>query len=805
MAIPDGAESCCPDRGDYEAKFRDVLCGGVFAYNAAPPRMVYNMNELHIEKIAKELTIRAGQVQATAALLAEGGTVPFIARYRKEVTGSLDEVAITSIRDRLTQLAELDQRRQSIVSSLEERKLLTDELKGKLDAAETMAVLEDIYLPYRPKRRTRAMIAREKGLEPLAEIILKQSNMTDPEVEAAKYVTPEGSAVAEDLRVPDATAALQGARDIIAEKINDDAEVRAEIRQLFLSQGMIRSEVIVGKEQEGAKYKDYFDWSEPVATAPSHRVLAIRRGAAEGFLYFKIQPPEEQAVAIIERQHVTAVNPCADQVKLAAKDCYKRLLSLSMETETRLESKKKADAAAIEVFAQNLRQLLLASPLGQKRVLAIDPGFRTGCKTVVLDAQGQLLHNDVVYPDQGQHRTLEAAQTIKQLVEKYQIEAIAIGNGTASRETEAFVRKLELKIPIVMVNESGASIYSASEVAREEFPDHDITVRGAVSIGRRLMDPLAELVKIDPKSIGVGQYQHDVEQDALKQKLDDVVVSCVNAVGVEVNTASKQLLTYVSGLSAALAENIVKYRNEKGPFKRRKDLMEVPRLGEKTFEQAAGFLRIRGAENPLDESAVHPESYGIVDRMAKDLSVTVRDLMRDEKLRTRIDKQKYITEKVGLPTLNDIVGELAKPGRDPREKFEAFQFAENVSKIEDVQPGMKLPGIVTNITAFGCFVDIGVHQDGLVHISQLADRFVKDPNEVVKVHQRVEVTVMEVDLARKRIALSMRKNPVVGFQKGESEKRTSPGRPAAAARPKPQQQAPSEGWFSSALRQAKGK
>ena len=768
------------------------------------------MNESYVGKIAEELTLKPFQVRATAELLDEGGTVPFIARYRKEATGSLDEVAITAIRDRLAQLAELDQRREAIVKSLRERNLLTDELKARVDAAETMAALEDVYLPFRPKRRTRAMIAREKGLEPLAEVLLRQDPVVDPEREAAKYVTPEGSAVAEELRVPDAAAALQGARDVIAERVNDDADARAKVRELFLTRGVIRSEVVKGKEEEGAKFKDYFDWSEPLANAPSHRVLAIRRGAAEGVLFFQVRPPEEDAVAILERQFVTGSGPCADQVRIAVKDAYKRLLSTSMETEARLESKTRADAAAIDVFAQNLRQLLLAAPLGQKRVLAIDPGFRTGCKVVILDAQGRLLHNDVIYPDQGQHKSLEAAQAVKTLVEKYQIEAVAIGNGTASRETEAFVRKLGLpsSVAIVMVNESGASVYSASEAAREEFADQDITVRGAVSIGRRLIDPLAELVKIDPKAIGVGQYQHDVEQNALKKSLDDVVVSCVNAVGVEVNTASKQLLTYVSGLNAMIAENVVKYRDANGPFTSRKGLMEVPRLGAKTFEQSAGFLRVRGADNPLDESAVHPESYGVVDRMAKDLGVTVKDLMRDEGLRKRIDKQKYVTDKVGLPTLNDILAELAKPGRDPRERFEAFAFAEGVNKIEDVKPGMKLPGVVTNVTAFGAFVDVGVHQDGLVHISQLADRFVKDPNEVVKVQQWVEVTVLEVDLARKRIALSMKKGPAAG-QKGESERRAAPAtsptgqRPAAPSRPRPQPKPTGEGWFSTALRQAK--
>lgn len=769
------------------------------------------MNESHVAKVAKELSLRDAQVKATAALLEEGGTVPFIARYRKEATGSLDEVAITTIRDRLGQLGELDQRRDSILKSLDERKLLTDELKSKLTGAETLAALEDIYLPFRPKRRTRAMIAREKGLEPLAELLLKQDPRTNIEQEAGRFVTPPDSKVADELRVADANAALAGARDIIAEKVNDDADARAAMRELFLKKGVLRSQVIPGKEAAGAKFKDYFDWSEPIAGAPSHRVLAIRRGAAEEVLFFQIRPPEEEAIALLERRFVTSGGGAsAEQVRLAVRDCYKRLLSLSMETEARLDSKRRADAAAIEVFTQNIRQLLLAAPLGQKRVLAIDPGFRTGCKTVVLDAQGQLLHNDVIYPDQGAHKTHEAEQTVKQIVEKYAIEAVAIGNGTASRETETFVRRLGLpaSIPVVMVNESGASVYSASDVAREEFPDHDITVRGAVSIGRRLMDPLAELVKIDPKSIGVGQYQHDVDGDALKKSLDDTVVSCVNSVGVEVNTASKQLLTYVSGLNPTIAQNVVEYRNAHGPFTSRRELLEVPRLGEKTFEQAAGFLRIRGAANPLDASAVHPESYAVVDRMARDLGVTVSDLVRDESLRKRIDKRKYVTDKVGLPTLNDILTELARPGRDPRERFEAFQFAEGINKLEDLQPGMKLPGIVTNVTAFGAFVDVGVHQDGLVHVSQLADRFVKDPNEVVKVQQRVQVTVLEVDAARKRIALSMRAGaPRTNPPRDTGAARPAAPRPAAPARPaKPQPAQPArEGWFSAALRDAKGK
>ena len=775
------------------------------------------MNELYFAKIAAELTVRPAQVQATAALLAEGGTVPFIARYRKEATGLLDEVAITSIRDRLAQLGELDQRRDAILKSLQERQLLTDDLKSRVGAAETMTALEDVYQPFRPKRRTRAMIAKEKGLEPLAEILWKQDPAVDPETEATKYVTPANSTISGDLTVPDVPAALQGARDVLAERVSDDADARTKMRKLFWEQGMIRSEVYVGKEVEGAKFKDYFAWTEPVATAPSHRVLAIRRGADEGFLSFQIRPPEEEAVAILEEMFMKTPGRCAEQVQQAIKDSYKRLLCTSMETDTRMESRRLADVAAVDVFAQNLRQLLLASPLGQKRMLAVDPGFRTGCKIVVLDAQGQLVHNNVIYPDQGQHKTLEAEETIKALVSKHQIEAIAIGNGTASRETEAFIRRLGLPagVAVVMVNESGASIYSASEAAREEFPDYDLTVRGAVSIGRRLMDPLAELVKLDPKTIGVGQYQHDVEQNLLKKSLDDVVVSCVNAVGVEVNTASKQLLTYVSGLNAAIAENIVAYRNQNGPFKSRRELKEVPRLGDKTFEQAAGFLRIRGAKNPLDASAVHPESYAVVDRMAADVGAAVADLIRDESLRKKIDKQKYVSGTVGLPTLTDIVAELAKPGRDPREQFEAFQFAAGVQKIEDVKAGMKLPGIITNVTAFGAFVDIGVHQDGLVHVSQLADRFVKDPNEVAKVQQRVEVTVLEVDLARNRIALSMKKGTPAARPKPAMDRPavftgpTSPSRPAPVA-PRPvakpaAKPASTDGWFSAALRQAKGK
>ncbi|MEW6117829.1 MAG: Tex family protein [Nitrospirota bacterium] len=709
------------------------------------------MNEAHSAKIAQELNLALKQIKAVAALLEEGATVPFIARYRKEATGSLDEVIITAVRDRLVQLGELDKRREAILKSLEERNLLTDELKEKIDAAETMVGLEDVYLPYRPKRRTRATIAKEKGLEPLAQIVFAQDER-DPATEAAAFVdTEKGVATVED--------ALAGARDIIAEWVSEDQNARAKMRELYMTRGVFRSKVITGKEVEGIKYKDYFEWEEPVAKAPSHRILAMRRGEHEGFLVLRIMPPEEEALALLAALFVKGDTAASQQVKLAVHDSYKRLLSLSMETEMRLATKERADEEAIKVFAENLRQLLLASPLGQKNTLAIDPGFRTGCKVVCLDRQGKLLHNETIYPHQSERERSDAASRIKSLCEHFAIEAIAIGNGTAGRETEAFVRGLGLPktISIVMVNESGASIYSASEVAREEFPDYDVTVRGSVSIGRRLMDPLAELVKIDPKSIGVGQYQHDVDQSALRRSLDDVVVSCVNKVGVEANTASKQLLTYVSGLGPQLAGNIVAYRNAHGPFRSREELKKVSRLGPKAFEQAAGFLRIRDGEHPLDASAVHPESYPIVDAMARDLGCSVVDLMQKEELRKKIDLKKYVTDTVGMPTLNDIMTELAKPGRDPRERFEAFSFAEGVEKLEDIKSGMKLPGIVTNITNFGVFVDIGVHQDGLVHISELADKFVKNPADVVKVHQRVMVTVLAVDLERKRISLSMKR------------------------------------------------
>ena len=704
----------------------------------------------HISHIAEELQLTPRQVQATVSLLDEGATVPFLARYRKEVTGSLDEVAITTIRDRLEQLRELDKRKETILRSLTEQGKLTDELKDQVLAAASMTVLEDIYLPYKPKRRTRATIAKEKGLEPLAVWLLGQAD-GDPLAQAEAYIDP-------DKEVQSAEDALNGARDIIAEWVTEDQQARANMRNLFLKQGKITTRVIKGKEADAGKYRDYFDWEEPIASAPSHRVLAMRRGEREELLILHILPPEDVALLILTRQFVTARNAAAEQVRLAVHDSYKRLLAPSMETEIRLLSKQQADEKAIDVFAENLRQLLLASPLGQKNILAIDPGFRTGCKVVCLDTQGKLVHYTTIYPNQSERRNTEAAETLLALCQQFSIEAIAIGNGTASRETQAFVQKLELpkNIAIVMVNESGASIYSASEVAREEFPDHDVTVRGSVSIGRRLIDPLAELVKIDPKSIGVGQYQHDVDQAALKKRLDDVVMSCVNSVGVEVNTASKQLLSYVSGLGPQLAQNIISYRNDNGPFQARTDLKKVPRLGPKAFEQAAGFLRIRNGTQPLDASAVHPESYPIVETMATDLGCSVMDLIQDETQRQQIDLNKYVSEQVGLPTLHDIQAELAKPGRDPRAQFEVVRFAESVQTLADVKPGMKLPGVVTNITAFGAFVDIGVHQDGLVHISQLADRFVKDPNEVVKVQQKVQVTVLEVDVARKRIALSMK-------------------------------------------------
>lgn len=704
-----------------------------------------------IEKIAGDLNLGVNQVKAVVEMLNEGSTVPFIARYRKEKTNNLDEVAITSIRDRAEHYIELESRRNTILKTIEKQEKLTPELEKKINTAETLAELEDIYLPYKPKRKTKASVAREKGLEPLAKLIFEQGKI-DPRKEAEIYLD-------EEKEVTEVEAALQGARDIIAEWVNEDQEARKKIRELYAEEALIKSKLIKSKESEGAKFKDYFEWEEKLKTTPSHRLLAMRRGEKEMILTLDIYVPEEDAVSLLEQTFVKNDSEASNQVKIAVEDAYKRLLKPSIETEFRLDSKKAADEEAIKVFAENLRQLLLAAPLGQKRVLALDPGFRTGCKVVCLDQQGKLLYNTAIYPNEPQKQTAQSGAVIKELVEKFNIEAIAIGNGTASRETENFVKSLNLGVLVVMVNESGASVYSASEVARDEFPDQDVTVRGAVSIGRRLMDPLAELVKIDAKSIGVGQYQHDVDQNALKGGLDDVVVSCVNAVGVEVNTASKQLLSYVSGLGPSLAENIVKYRNDNGAFKSREELKKVNRLGDKAFEQAAGFLRIGNAKNPLDQSAVHPERYELVERMAKDLNCSVKDLIKNGELRSKIDLKNYIDDETGLPTLKDIMDELAKPGRDPREQFEVFSFNDSVHKMEDLSIGMKLPGIITNITRFGAFVDIGVHQDGLVHVSHLSDRFVEDPAEVVKVQQQVEVTVLEVDIDRKRISLSMKSDP----------------------------------------------
>jgi len=741
-------------------------------------------------KIAQELNLQARFVEATVKLLDEGATVPFISRYRKELTGTMDEVEVANVRDRVAQLRDLDKRREAILKSIDEQGKLTPELKDKIDAAETMAVLEDLYLPYKPKRKTKASVAKEKGLEPLAKVLWEQGGLL-PEQEAEKYIS-------EEKEVADVAAALQGARDIMAEWISEDAEARKKVRGLFKSEGMIGSRVLKGKEQEGHKYKDYFEWEESLTDIPSHRLLAIRRGEREGILMMDTFIPEESAINTLTRQFVTGNNDASEQVEIALKDSYKRLIKPSIETEVRLESKKRADQEAINVFVDNVKQLLMAAPLGQKAVMAIDPGFRTGCKLVCLDKQGKLLEHTAIYPNEPRKDIQTSGAVVAALCQKHNIEAIAIGNGTASRETEQFVKGIGLpnSILVAMVNESGASIYSASEVAREEFKDYDVTVRGAVSIGRRLMDPLAELVKIDAKSIGVGQYQHDVDQNQLKTSLDDTVMSCVNAVGVELNTASKQLLTYVSGLGPSLAENIVNFRNEHGAFKSRADLKHVPRLGDKAYEQAAGFLRIKGAKNVLDESAVHPERYETVNTMAKDLGCTVEDLVKDKNLRSRIDLKKYVTDELGLPTLKDILDELAKPGRDPREQFESFAFADHVHEVSDLTIGMKLPGIVTNITKFGAFVDIGVHQDGLVHISHLSDSFVSDPASAVKLQQKVNVTVLEVDVPRKRISLSMKSDPFgQPAPKGGGQKR---------ARKQREEREP-EGDFQTKLAMLKGK
>ena len=709
-----------------------------------------NMNNFLIPQIAHELQLERRQVVATVALLDDGATVPFIARYRKENTATLDEVAISNIRDRLSQLRELGDRREAILSSLEKQGLLTEELGQAVLSAESLAALEDAYLPFRPKRRTRAAIAREKGLAPLALYIRGQEDF-DVGLAAAEYVNP-------DTEVKNVQDALSGARDIIAEWVSEDATARRAIRELFWDEGVFSATVASGKEEAAAKYRDYFQWQEPVAGVPSHRALAMFRGEKEALLSLHIAPPVSSALAILERLFVSGPTQASEQVRLAIKDRYKPLLESSMETEVRKEVRLRAEEAAIRVFADNLRQLLLAPALGQKNILALDPGFRAGCKLVCLDRQGRLMHQDTVYPLLGSRGREEAASKVLLLCRQYQVEAIAVGNGTAGRETEAFLRKLDLdpQIAVVMVNESGASVYSASDAARTEFPDQDITVRGAVSIGRRLMDPLAELVKIDPKSIGVGQYQHDVDQKALRQRLDDVVASCVNSVGVELNTASGQLLSYVSGLGPRLAKAIVEYRNDNGPFASRQSLKKVPRLGPKAFEQAAGFLRIRDGDHPLDASAVHPESYRVVDAIAQGLGQSLVQMVGNAAVAHRIDPSRYIRDNVGLPTLTDIIEELARPGRDPRQEFEPFHFAQGINQIGDLTAGMKLPGVVTNVTGFGAFVDLGVHQDGLIHISRLSDRFVSNPSDIVKIQQRVWVTVLEVDLERKRIALSLR-------------------------------------------------
>jgi len=710
------------------------------------------MNDKYIGIIGKELSLKNHHVAAVVTLLDEGGTVPFIARYRKEATGTMDEVAVAAVRDRLESLLELDKRREAILSSLGERDLLTPELKQAVEQARDKAQLEDIYLPHRPKRRTRGAMARERGLEPLALLLLAQKG-SDPHHEATRFISddkdnPERS-------VPDTDAALAGARDIIAENISENSKARQAMRALFVKRGRFVSRVAKGKEEAGATYRDWFEWDEPLARIPGHRALAMFRGENEKFLKLSLRPPEEEATGLLRNSVVRGIGADARLVAEAMDDCYKRLLGPSLENEVRAEVKRRADEEAISVFASNLRELLLAAPLGQKRVLALDPGFRTGAKLTVLDAQGALKEYTTIFPVGSKKQQEDAAATLRTLCGRYTIEAIAIGNGTAGRETEAFVRTLDLSIPAVLVNESGASIYSASEVARREFPDLDLTVRGSASIGRRLMDPLAELVKIDPKSIGVGQYQHDVDQGALKKRLDQVVESCVNSVGVDLNTASAELLAHVSGLGPVLAGNIVAHRDEHGPFTSRKALLKVKRLGPKAFEQAAGFLRVHGKE-PLDASAVHPERYALVKNMARDAGCSVRELMDEPEARTRISMDSYVSKEVGLPTLRDIMAELSRPGRDPRAEFSAFSFTEGINDIADLHEGMRLPGIVTNVTKFGAFVDVGVHRDGLVHISQLADRFVRDPSEVVAPGREVVVTVIGLDQKRGRINLSMK-------------------------------------------------
>ena len=706
------------------------------------------MTEIFNSLISKTLGISARQIEKTIGLLDEGATIPFISRYRKEVTGALDEVQIGDIKDQYDKLTELEKRKKTILSSIEEQNKLTPELKKRIEASWDSTELEDIYLPFKPKRQTKAEIARKKGLEPLATLLMMQATQ-DIKKATISYIKGE---------VKDAKDALQGARDIIAEWINEDEQARNTVRNFFARTSVISSKVIKGKEEEGSKYRDYFDFSEPLNRCSSHRLLALRRGETEGFLRVSISPDTEGCMERLTRKFVKGNSDASAQVEEAVTDSFKRLLKPSIETEYANLSKVKADEEAIRVFSENLRQLLLSAPLGQKRVLGVDPGYRTGCKIVCLDAQGNLVHNEAIYPHPPQNEKGKAAAKVAQLVSTYAIDAIAIGNGTASRETEEFITgiRYDKKVQVFVVSENGASIYSASKIAREEFPEYDVTVRGAVSIGRRLMDPLAELVKIDPKSIGVGQYQHDVEQGALKKSLDLTVESCVNLVGVDVNTASKHLLTYISGLGPTLAQNIVTYRAEHGPFASRRELLKVPRMGEKAFEQSAGFLRITNGKNPLDNSAVHPESYSIVEKMAKDLGCTVSDLITNKELKKKLDLGKYVTGNIGLPTLTDIMEELDKPGRDPRQTIKVFEFDPNVKKLEDLKEGMVLPGIVTNITAFGCFVDVGIKENGLVHISEMADRFISDPTQVVSMHQHVKVKVQSVDLVRKRVQLSMK-------------------------------------------------
>lgn len=701
--------------------------------------------QAQVERVASALSLRTKQVQAIADLLCEGATVPFIARYRKEATGSLDEVAVAAIRDQLATLAEFDKRRGAILASLNERGLLSAELAQRIANAQVRAELEDLYLPFRPRRKTRASAARERGLEPLADAIAADDGRR---LDARAFVDAKRG-------VEDVEAALAGARDIIAERISEDAAARGELRTLFTERARLVSRVIKSKSKDASKYRDYFDWGEALHRAPSHRVLAVLRGKAEGFLTVTARPEEDEAVRRLRRRFATGHSFASKQLGLAVTDAYKRLLQPSLEKEAIATTKQRADSEAIDVFATNLREILMAAPLGHKPVLAIDPGFRSGCKCAVLDAYGTLLHHVTIFPHTGGPRSDAAGTAVRDLCTRYAVEAIAVGNGTAGRETEAFVGALELGIATIAVDESGASIYSASEVAREEFPDLDLTVRGAISIGRRLQDPLAELVKLDPKSVGVGQYQHDVDPRALAASLSDTIQSAVNAVGVELNTASPQLLAHVAGLGSKLAAAIVKHRAANGPFRDRASLTAVPRLGSRAFQQAAGFLRVRDAAHPLDRSAVHPERYALVKRMAKDQGCAVLDLLSDPKRRESIDLEAYTSEEVGVPTLQDIVAELGKPGRDPRPAFQVFRFAD-VHDLKDLQLGMVLPGIVTNVTSFGAFVDIGVHNDGLVHVSQLADRFVRDPNEVVRVRQKVQVTVTGVDLERKRVALSMR-------------------------------------------------